>query len=586
MVQQGKPAASGRRAPRARRSGLVEVSRFEDLTGVLDACSPQVISADFFDTLVHRRCGAPESLFVEMARSSEGLALGLDAGWPERRMAAERALVRAAGRGETSLAQIHARLREQGDVAAPDLEARFEAGSWVANDDLIGLLRDRMAAGTPVVVSTDTYLPADLLRAWLDERLPGARLYCSSALGVTKRRGGLFRRLAADHPGQRIVHIGDNARTDGRAAEHGLVAVLLRLPGGLYARLPATTRRALRGLATPSLADADALGLGTTAPATLELALSWSLVLLALLQQVEETARRTGADQVWFLGRDGESLFDAVRSAAWSLPRATYVEVSRLALSVLDGFSGDGEPPAAARDCLAYLHARLAPGCERLLIVDIGWKGRLQDSLRRALPATVALTGCYFALQPAARLRLGEAAEVLLPWDRGVYNQAMTEALSGYVEPACVGYHTGADGEPAPLHGGHPLDRSDRAYTDALRLFLRELLALNPPSSAPRISPDTVRRLVRRLHMFPTRGEAAPFALWRIATRADGSDTRAPVAPPPHARWTTAAGFGSGWPGGQIAVSLGDGPLARALQGARALAASVRSAIQRRTART
>ncbi len=60
-------------------------------------------------------------------------------------------------------------------------------------------------------------------------------------------------------------------------------------------------------------------------------------------------------------------------------------------------------PILAARDqrrarLLRYLAQRgIDPGCQRVLIVDIGWRGTIQDNLAWLLPQT-QITGCYFGL--------------------------------------------------------------------------------------------------------------------------------------------------------------------------------------------
>jgi len=188
----------------------------------------KLLSLDCFDTLLWRATQLPQDVFAEF---------GSDGGGIEGRVAAEKkARVLAArrdGRSEATLEEIHAARAGKPDPAGVAQELALEARHCYAFAPTVALIAAAKAAGLGVIVVSDTYLSAPQLRALIasaagdDVAAQIDRIFCSSEYGVSKS-GGLFGPVLAalGMPGSATLHVGDNPRADGEAADAaGLNAV-------------------------------------------------------------------------------------------------------------------------------------------------------------------------------------------------------------------------------------------------------------------------------------------------------------------------------------------------------------------------
>ncbi len=204
------------------------------------SAAADIVSFDILDTALTRTLDSPADAFAELERrlaptlgqAAAGLAPAREWAWREARL---RRL--AAGAEEVGLDDILDSLIE----ARPDLhphrallrrtELAVEADLLVGVPDILAATRLLAARGQPYLFVSDMYLPA----AFLAERLARAgyagwqALHVSSETGLTKATGrqwaALRAGLAADAPGSRprLLHVGDDAHSDGTQAEaHGI----------------------------------------------------------------------------------------------------------------------------------------------------------------------------------------------------------------------------------------------------------------------------------------------------------------------------------------------------------------------------
>ncbi|TWA80499.1 haloacid dehalogenase-like hydrolase [Azospirillum brasilense] len=327
---------------------------------------PDLVSFDVFDTLLLRRVETPAAVFDAVARRARAAGL-VDEGLTSplfrlARQEAERQARQAAGDrgGEVELAAIyrHAALGDADALAALELEV--EAETLFANPLLLHALRALAERGCPVVLLSDMYLPPDALRgllrgAGISDRLYRS-LYVSCVEGCSKRDGGLFRKLLADHPHlrpERILHIGDDAIGDVTMAQAAGLHTVHYVPPPDFARLQ-ERERTLAGLAAgallPPVRRLTALaGLGDAPDEAFWLAFG-TLVLgpavVGYCHWVVEDCRRRGIGVIAPLMREAH-LFaplmkDWIRQQGYAI-RVAPLFVSRQALAPLDFAGMDGE---------------------------------------------------------------------------------------------------------------------------------------------------------------------------------------------------------------------------------------------------
>ena len=221
---------------------------------------PLLVSFDVFDTLLLRRVEQPADLFERVGERAAASGLVDRHLSPHLfRLARQEAERRARGKvrgGEVELNAIHAELNPDDPASLAALELVVEAEQIFANPLLKPVLAGLKAAGVPVVLLSDMYLPADdLVRLLGGVGIPDTlfqRLYVSGSVGCSKTEGGLFRRLLADHPvipPGRILHVGDDPVGDVAMARAVGLQAIHYVPSPGLARLR-ERERSMTGLTT------------------------------------------------------------------------------------------------------------------------------------------------------------------------------------------------------------------------------------------------------------------------------------------------------------------------------------------------
>ncbi len=282
----------------------------------------------------------------------EGLWSETLVAWREARERAERVAHGTASTEEIGLADIQQQLDAAVGASlaarAVTLELQYELSECVGIASTLAEVRGLVAAGERVIYASDMYLPKQQIQSMLDKvGAPAAELFLSSELGVTKRTGNLFRRVA-DHfaiPLSEISHVGDHVESDHRVPRRlGVktrwckVAYPTLLEAEIFRHLAqsspllATTlaggMRAARLALPPASTPAEFLvRLGTQEAALVHIGFA-----LWLIRRLGELAPH----KIAFLARDGylsAQIFDVLRSTlSTPLPAATYTYASRQSL--------------------------------------------------------------------------------------------------------------------------------------------------------------------------------------------------------------------------------------------------------------
>ena len=264
-----------------------------------------------------------------------------------------------------------------------DLELEIEAKTTRSN----GSSRRRVAAARSssgrIVFISDMYLPEEFVRAMLEEHsllLPGDGLYISSARNGATKRSRLLFKAVVDNEGVRadaITHTGNNWSSDVLGARRsGLVA--RHFPRGNLNRYEQALERWSKETAglTSMMAGASRLARLdeplNEAPRTVTLrdvaAGVAAPVVASFVLWLLDRARREGVEQLYFLAREGQVLYEVAEQlrARLGLPiELHYLCVSRQSLNI-----------AAAReltdDELAWVLTHSASNSIRTILARLG----------------------------------------------------------------------------------------------------------------------------------------------------------------------------------------------------------------------
>lgn len=558
----------------------------------------QIVSIDLFDTLVYRTVLEPNDIFRRQfqraAHLLQGACASADA-WTQLRKSSEARLAERAAPGEVQLADIYQDLAEVMHLDArvahvlQQLELDLERESIRPYADVASALADLHAAGCRIVVCTDTYLPESFIRPLVDSILPFSHeLMCSSATQVTKRAGTAYGQMRRQYSGQRIVHFGDNVRVDRQQARRAGVEghqTLWPRQQWLASHQQATRyARRLGALSLRTPLDADEPARGN--PDFADLAWRWSHVLFDFMLDLRRYAGSIEATDIWFLSRDCESMFQALQTAPGFMSgiKVRYVPCSRAAAYPLvaqarpDLFKAWARRTPTQRDleagelATAYYRGLIQPQPQspRVLIVDMGWKGRLQQALSMTLAPQASVFGYYFSMEPKAEQSSRDQSRTFLPWSGQVFNQAVVESLAGFEQASCIGFARHDAGAIEPVLRESTGDCAPAAYCEALRRSLGRMLQEAAAGGAADPQLQACREAaVRSVCAFPDAVVARCFAHWNVGIALDGSDAASLIQGSGISLLQRALGLGgarNAWPQGAIWSVSHHGAIARLLQ--------------------
>jgi FMN phosphatase YigB (HAD superfamily) len=502
----------------------------------------KAISVDLFDTLVFRQTFEPTDVFyLQYERLQTERLIGSSAEeWVTLRKGVEHRLSRAAEPGEIHLADVYREIQaanhwsDQQAALALQIELSVEADVVRPNEGLVKALKILHNGGLHIIVQTDTCLPHRFIRSILDGFMDFSyELRCSSETGFPKRSGLAFDQLYRDFK-RSIIHFGDNFAVDvdmarrHRVEAHHIEWKRSSLINNAVQREYAKALGA-RTVSTPPEEDIDQ-GIS-------HLAFRWSFVLADFMLAAREYADSIGATDIWLLSRDCETIASVTDDIPdfFGSRNVKYVLCSRSAclpiVALLDqerfnswGYDIDEDTLRTGEPAICYYNSQIESNSRRILVVDTGWKGRLQLALSLAMPQ-VEIFGFYFSMEPIAEPRAVEKSSTFLPWDLRIFSQPVIEALAGFVEPSCKKFVIGKDGAAVPLYKADSSDRSPSAYCEALRAQTAKLLMGISPveiSSSARLSARS--RAVEQICAYPDQAVINAFRGWGIGFDVDSND--------------------------------------------------------------
>jgi FMN phosphatase YigB (HAD superfamily) len=518
----------------------------EDLETAISQRAPDVISVDFFDTLAHRRTVKPEDVFLLQYPLLPTITFGPEE-WLRLRKSVEHRLAKLAYDKEVQLSDIYFEIAnkvgwtecERDQAIASELQV--EKDIIRPNISLVNMLREHQSAGRKIVITTDIYLPRSFVSELLGDILDFPfDLLCSSETNATKRSGNAFELLLQRYTSKRILHIGDNIISDYFMARNkGIEAIIIDWPRNVFLRRNAVwvSLAATLGLfriSTPVDQISSSLNSYSQleAGAQREVAWRWAIVQAAMIADIRHVSRTRNVENIWFLSRDCESLYAAVEGGPqnWFGCSVTYVHTSRAAshpivalYSTQDYQSWTGNQvtesvSALGRDLTEAYKQLAGPNLKRLLIVDTGWKGRVQRSLQLALPE-VSIWGYYVSLDDSAEVSTIERSHQLIPWDKRWIRQAAAEALAGYKNHSCIGYDKSPNGQWEPVFKDNSRDRAPETYLSELRSQLRGHAAELKDGATP--GRENLQQAFESLFAFPDQIVATAFNGWEVGVHID-----------------------------------------------------------------
>jgi predicted HAD superfamily hydrolase len=262
-----------------------------------------VISFDFFDTLYLRAVTEPEDVFDIVASVSGEID------FKEKRREAQALAfqeMHRLKRNEISLDDIYNNYDTTVDnaITLKEIELRTECLVIKPNSELISIFNELIKLNKVVVITSDMYLNRDFFKTILDMTgQPLVELLVSSNENETKRDSGeLFTILKKKYPGKKIVHIGDNYRSDVEMATEKEISAIY------YTHSDLVKNRQTSG--KPSLSVAQAI-FRTHAADLIKKSASYDSYLTAgpaafgFYEWIKNRAEKDDIDVVLFLSRDG-----------------------------------------------------------------------------------------------------------------------------------------------------------------------------------------------------------------------------------------------------------------------------------------
>ncbi len=178
-----------------------------------------VISFDMFDTLVKRFVFSPKDLFYVVEREFNE-KFGLAKSFHDDRIAAERRLYTEEGAKQPTFSEIYESLARFG-YSESEREFLQEAEKC-AERRYIGVLESgrkyydyAKSRGKTVILTSDMYHSEEFLSSVMhDLKYDFDAVYVSGDRKASKWTGTLYKLLKSDFAGKKILHVGDNRKSD------------------------------------------------------------------------------------------------------------------------------------------------------------------------------------------------------------------------------------------------------------------------------------------------------------------------------------------------------------------------------------
>lgn len=268
-----------------------------------------IVSFDVFDTLLLRCVDDPTTLFHIVGAQLNVLD------FPTLRIEAERAARQDEVHGEVTLAQIYARLADQGIDAAAGmrLEWEMERACCYASPYWLRVVQALAAQGKTLIAVSDMYLSKAQIITLLEESgyPPFSQVFVSCEYGANKASGELFAIVLRQcGEAKTYVHVGDHPHSD-HTVPRRYGFLVLRAPNvhAMGERYRAHDMSKVTGSVYRALVNAKLHGGEQRLSKAFELGYVYGAILaIGYCQFLHEQRRQQQLDQLLFLARDGDIL--------------------------------------------------------------------------------------------------------------------------------------------------------------------------------------------------------------------------------------------------------------------------------------
>ncbi|WP_421284420.1 HAD-IA family hydrolase [Aeromonas veronii] len=351
------------------KNEVTEIKEFASKMSYVRNGQYKIISFDIFDTLLVRPFSKPTDLFCHIEEQAYKKTGGKVSNFSKLRVDAERELRNEkecsySKNKEIQLFDIYERINEKVNNILTKAELQ-DLASLEVNEEItclyprksgINLFEEAKRCGKQVIITSDMYLPRDVILKILDKNnIHGFdKLYLSSEIGLRKHEGELFGFILKDTrvKPENILHIGDNEHGDIKMAEaHGIKTLWTPRTMQSFYKNKKYSNLFWKNRSSASLSESvitalcankffdeptkrfdpdshfngSAFNLGY-------FGLGWLMV--AYTKWLIETAIEDGIDTLYFLSRDGEVMMEAYNRLSIyypSAPQAKYLYCSRRA---------------------------------------------------------------------------------------------------------------------------------------------------------------------------------------------------------------------------------------------------------------
>lgn len=187
-----------------------------------------VISFDVFDTLIFRPFKRPQDLFFIVGKrlnfcgfNETFLSIRCSA-----EIAAREVVEKSRGHREVNIYDIYNQIAKETDISQEkgvNTEFEVEMDYCFANPYMYEVFRILRAQGKKIIITSDMYLPESMIKILLEKNGYSGfdKIYVSCDYKCSKARGTLYEIIKKDYnyPDCKIVHIGDNVKSDISQAE-------------------------------------------------------------------------------------------------------------------------------------------------------------------------------------------------------------------------------------------------------------------------------------------------------------------------------------------------------------------------------
>ncbi|MBQ6026926.1 MAG: hypothetical protein IJL20_15085 [Lachnospiraceae bacterium] len=304
--------------------------------------SYDIVSFDVFDTLILRPFSVPADVFHLLGEQFGIMDFKNIRTWVEydsRIKHNDRF-----GNMEVNLSDIWKNLEEDVGISAAagiDAEISLEEKLCYANPFMKKLWDRLMAAGVPVIVTSDMYLRKSVIEQILcNNGFSGYKgLYLSNEYQKSKADGKLYKCVLKDHPGEKIIHIGDNRHSDGDMAVKS--GIDIRLYPGIFQHIfdfrpfdmSAIIGSAYRAIVSATIYN----GLNRFSMDYEYGYIYGGLFVLGYCNFIRKYCQTHNIDRILFLSRDGDTLKQAY-DYLYPDDDTEYVYWSRKAATKLEAF--------------------------------------------------------------------------------------------------------------------------------------------------------------------------------------------------------------------------------------------------------